>query len=669
MKFTVFDTLSPEIKFCSSPFGDNTFIFNTIRVESEFDICQILARKFVLCLPLCVDTSIRCSRKAEDLNKLKNKYYDYLVFDFNCYTKENLNDVLSYLKAYKCLILESRSYNNIDNFSLRGIIFTEPLNLKSLKNIHTKLKFDLRNYGDLNDDLTNVNSYVAPTLKSRIILSNLNAECIKVEDSSPKINKLESIDFKLKSKTRLEKCLETFDKLGYKIISSQNTSENSKITTLLRFSLDSDDQYFWYSNTPHMMYHRSKLKWLDISQVVSNINIKNYIEYKGLEVSEITLESSQDIQNLFNKFLDDKSGVLSLRSYMASGKTGVLKTFFDKLSEKNLRVLIITSRISIARHFSSSFKIPIYLSSDSKISKGSLVCQYDSLYKFKNHIDKFDLFILDEYISLMFHSVENATNNSLNDEIFYKILKQKLIISDAFLSDYMIKLLGKRKYYNIINNNRDPIILREVSNIRVFRQEILNILNKGFKVSISVTSRNSLKDLEKFLNTQGFKVLTISSDTDESERHKIIEYLEESGSFDFDALIFTPIINVGISINREIFFHFHYDKSIAVDTISSLQMTRRVRSSRVLFYYIQNYHIKEPISLDLIENEMIKNRPKLVSNNIDFNSRKIDELSSIGKFRCKIKLFMNYLKINPRLSFNTLLGLNYDLKYYKFIDA
>lgn len=669
MKLTVFDTLSPEIKFCSSPFGDNTFIFNTIRVESEFDICQILARKFVLCLPLCVDTSIRCSRKAEDLNKLKNRYYDYLVFDFNCYTKENLNDVLDYLKNYKCLIIESRSYNGIDNFSLRGIIFTEPINLRSLKNIHTKLKFDLRNYGDLNDDLTNVNSYVAPTLKVKVILSNLNAECIRVEDSRPKINKLESIDFKLKSKTRLEKCLETFDKLGYKIISSQNTSENSKITTMLRFSLDSDDQYFWYSNTPHMMYHRSKLKWLDISQVVNNINIKNYIEYKGLEVSEITLESNQDIQRLFNKFLDDKSGVLSLRSYMASGKTGVLKTFFNEMLRRGLRVLIITSRISIARHFSSSFKIPIYLSSDSKISKGSLVCQYDSLYKFKNHMDKFDLFILDEYISLMFHSVENATNNSLNDEIFYKILKQKLIISDAFLSDYMIKLLGKRKYYNIINNNRDPIILREVSNIRVFRQEILNILNKGFKVSISVTSRNSLKDLEKFLNTQGFKVLTISSDTEDSEKNKIIEYLEESGSFDFDVLIFTPIINVGISINREIFFHFHYDKSIAVDTISSLQMTRRVRSSRVLFYYIQYYPSKDPTTLEAIEHEMIHNRPKLVSNNIDFNSRKIDELSSIGKFRCKIKLFMNYLKINPRLSFNTLLGLNYDLKYYKFIDT
>ena len=78
---------------------------------------------------------------------------------------------------------------------------------------------------------------------------------------------------------------------------------------------------------------------------------------------------------------------------------------------KDMRVLIITNRISVAQDFSNKYSIKLY--NKDKYNVGdSVVVQYDSLWKY--NIKNFDIIIMDEFISLMLHSRNNISNSSVN---------------------------------------------------------------------------------------------------------------------------------------------------------------------------------------------------------------------------------------------------------------
>ena len=104
---------------------DKTYDFKVVEFETKYDFLRLLSKFFVLNISLDGKKvqSVRSVRRKTELKQYFSETAEYIIIDVDdVHTIEMRNKILNYFKQFDCMICESRSYNGIDNFNLKGIL-------------------------------------------------------------------------------------------------------------------------------------------------------------------------------------------------------------------------------------------------------------------------------------------------------------------------------------------------------------------------------------------------------------------------------------------------------------------------------------------------------------------------------------------------------------------
>lgn len=643
---------------------------------------------FVLNIPLAkIKKPIRTYRRKANLDAFYNDYLDYFIIDIDDVKSAfDKHKILDYFKEYKVIIGESKSYNGINNFNLKGILFTESIDFKDAKAALSIIHNDLKDLCTVDESVVRKASLNAPILKSNVFLNNEDGILFKFikKDDYEHINEVrkenvgewanfdikELKDIKAESVEKL--CLNVFQTMGF---SGVRTNPNGSISFKHPCEKRTPGGYFWFSTSPFTMHHCNSTKTINIFDSVrklpaakelmrkrinyDNLLVKN-ADVSILKVNERFLSVTDKVSSKITDFLSNKNGLLSIRSPMGTGKSNIINHIIKECHDQDMKVLIITNKISVAHDFGKKYDIKVY-NQDKYDIGDSLVCQYDSLWKY--NIKFFDIVIMDEFISLMIHSRSNLNNSSINIAKFFGCFNKKLVIADAFLTGYESNLLSNKitNTHLIDNEYRDQTALYSYIDANYFVQSILAYSEKN-KVTISSTSLQFIYSTQLLLEKHGLKVITLTADTPDTTKKLIYELFEQNDHDKWDVLIFSPTLTVGVSNLNNIDYHFHFDSSMSTDVISSIQMIKRTRKAKEIHLLVKEKINYIKTSYNEIRDDYMRNIGQNIDQNYLFSIDDYGEirLSEIGKKAIKIDAFKNILEFDHKSSLLWMLKYHFD---------
>lgn len=697
MKITIFGTASKNEKFAKSPYDDNSFIFETIEVQTTYQAFQLLVNNFCLNITLDLKGPSKSRRLKTDLEPHIIKTFDHLLFDFECRSEFNKNMALDYFKNTQCTIGQSRSYDGVNNFNLKGIIKTAPMSLKELKVLQAKIQKELSEYGKYTTDTLRITYYTAPLNKDNILLDNPNGSVL-MHVGSNITDYYNNIDldckFNITSKETTEICKTIFKNLGFILV---DINANGSI----KYTKDSED-YIWYPNNPYIMNHTESYMsvniWKEAIKYEPTFDITPYIDYKAdIVVDRNFTEIKSELDSIVESFLFKHNGALTLRAPMGSGKTTFIDRIIEYALEQDFKIAIITNRITLAEDYKRKYKKFLYYkdytdaikaknahknNNDSnnkpKIvrSKGkSLICQYDSFSYFD--LDDYDLIILDEFMSLLMHT-RTALNSKTDNLIkFYTALNKKVVVADAFLSKYIVDNMFT-KPLNVVSYTKNNTELYSCNDSNTFYTLIKNALDSNKKITVSTTSIKVVHVVEEMCKKLNKKIVVFNKEIDSVSKDIIYDKIRSKEALDCDVFIYTPVLTVGINILNDVDVHFHYDSASSTDVISSLQMLGRARFAKKIIYYVMNKKYNACINYDLLKTTVEKNSSEhtndLKSRNAEYKRGSVknllynfqpstnngkQELNHIGKACLKVDVFNNMTLCDYKKSFEILLSFNF----------
>ena len=650
-KFTIFEVKNKNKKFPESVYDDNTFVFRNVYASNLFEVSTILANNFTLNLPINILNPIKIRRKFSEIKPFMSKEYNYLILNFDISDKDTYKNSIETLKKYKCIILKSRSFNNFDNFNIRVFIETEPMPFDSLRTTF----YDFRtNFKDscISTSCLVISEFTASINKLDVV-DVCDGEILKAtskKNSDFYINP--TIKIKFNKGTLKDKCFLVFKELGFNI---------TKETVPCIFEKD-NETYYWYENYPYILHNKDITKSVNIYQIVKNEIQTDFDKILTLDnyKNKITLNSSVFKADNFNieKFLTNKKQNLILKSPMGTGKSLLIKDIISKAREKQLKIICVTHRISVAEDFKVKYNLDFYRDVNLSKHKKSLIVQFDSLHKVD--VKQYDLVIFDEFVSLMFYSLEPTIKNSLilNKNIInlFELFKKKLIISDAFITGFESQIVNKlEKDFVVIDNEyRDNTKVIDLSKDD-FIKKILNINNQN--ATISCSTKKQVYEIAGLLEANGIKTQILTGDTKPFVRNFILNEFNNIHNKNWKVLIYSSAVTVGISNLNNCDIHFHYDDGSVLDVISSLQMIKRTRKAKEIYCYVQN----KVNSFKNISNERLRNSviEKNLNCLLDLNKSGELILSKNGKIAFNILKYKNILDLNHKQSFEYLSRLNF----------
>lgn len=664
MKITIFESLPTAGKTPISPFGDKTFVFKTYDVD-ENQILHIMANNFVLNIPLDISEPIRSFRRKESLNAMFVKNLEYLILDIDkIKNKQDLETTLQYFRKFKCLISQSRSYNGIDNFNLKGILLCN-IETKYARHALSQIHLDLDDVCDVDEASSRLASLNAPTNKVQIILNTINsdAKVLEYEDfgEHTPVKKFEIQTNQISPEdinTISDLCLKTFQSMGFSAV-RQNTDGS------ISFKHPSEHKtpggFFWYKDSPFIMHHFNFSKTVNIFNEIRKLPgckdlLKNSIDFEKLlefnnnnfnilKVNTPNLEVQPDLESNIQNFILQNDGLFVIRSPMGTGKSTVISHIIHEAQNQDMRILIITNRISVAEDFKTKYNLKIYNSDKYQIGD-SLICQYDSLWKYS--LKFFDIVILDEFVSLMLHCRNNINNSAINCLKFFASFSKKLVIADAFLSGYEMKYLPNKteNCWMLDNVWRDPVKVFEYKNFNYFILKILDTAKKS-KITISSTSLSIINALQILLLKHNINVVTLTSQTNSEVRQLVYKKFAEPEA-PWDCLIYSPTLTVGVSNLNNVDYHFHYDSAMTSDVISSIQMIKRTRKAKEIHMFVRERTNFFKTNFDDLRDSYISSIGRNTDDNFLFDVDAYGEprLSRAGKIAVNVDLFKNITESN-----------------------
>jgi len=636
-----------------------------------------MVSNFILNIPLAkLEKPIRSFRRIVNLKKYYAKTIKYIVLDIDdVHSQLDANKIIEYFKPYKVILGQSKSYNAIDNFRMKGILFIEELPIEHTKSLIAHIHSELHHLCTMDESVARLVSLNAPINKNAIFINNEEGELFKYTKpaSYEAINEMKkeyvgdnvTINIKdienITADTIDNLCLNVFQSLNFTAI---RNNPNDSISFKHPSEKSSPGGYFWFSNAPYTMHHSDSTKTINIFDAVRKLPagkelMKKEINYDDeilnfntdtsvINVNEKYLEVNDELANTVEHFVNEKDGLLSIRSPMGTGKSTLIGHIINECHDQDMKILIITNRVSVAHDFGRKYDMKVY-NKDMYNIDDSLICQFDSLWKYD--IRKFDIVIMDEFISLMLHSRSNLNNSSINIAKFFACFNKKLVIADAFLTGYENFLLNNKKHniHLISNNYRDPTTLYNYENFNYFVQTILYHV-KSHKVTISATSLSFINSMQMLLNNKGIKVVTLTADTPETTKNLVYELFEQEEHDKWDVLIFSPTLTVGVSNLNKVNYHFHYDSSMSTDVISSIQMIKRTRKTKEIHMFIKDKINYIKTSYNNIRDEYMTNIGKNIEQNYLFDVDDYGEpkLSSIGRKAIKIDTFKNIMEFDHK---------------------
>lgn len=686
-KVTIFHAKKTTNKAPMSPYDDGTFVFETHIAKTNLEMFSVMVSHFILNIPLNLTKPIRTPRRKVNLEPFYNNTLSYFVLDIDDVgTEFNKQQILSYFKDYKVILGESRSYNGIDNFNMKGLLFTDDIDIKDIKLALSVIKHELQDLCTIDDSVTRKASLNAPMLKNNVLLNNEDGirfkfvrkaaieqiEEIKKEyiGNVIEINVKELENIEADSMEKL--CLSVFQSMGFSAIKN---NPNDSISFKHPSEKKSIGGYFWFSSSPYTMHHGSSTKTLNIFDSVRKLPrakelMKKEINYDSeflqfntdtsvTTVNQKYLEVNDEIGNKIDEFLGKKNGLLSIRSPMGTGKSNVIRHVIEECHSQDMKVLIVTNRISVAQDFGKKYDMKVYNADKYEIGD-SLICQFDSLWRY--NIKFFDIVIMDEFISLMMHSRSNLNNSSINIAKFFGCFNKKLVIADAFLTGYENFLLSNKvtNVHLIDNIYRDPTILYNYDDLNYFVQNIILHSDKH-KLTISATSLQFIHSLQMLLEARGLKVVTLTAETPRSTKELVYGLFDKDDHDKWDVLIYSPTLTVGVSNLNNVKYHFHYDSAMSTDVVSSIQMMKRTRKTSEIHLYVKERTNYLKTSYNDIRDEYMCNIGRNIEQNFLFDIDDFGEakLSEIGKKAIKIDTFKNILAFDHKASMLWLLKYHF----------
>lgn len=672
---TIFNAKKSTRKFAWSPYDDKTFIFETYHLN-HFDnqkMFNILVHEWILNIPLTkLEKPIRTYRRKKNLDQYYPEYINYFVLDLDkVSSKDHQEKILEYFSIYKCIIGESKSYNGIDNFNMKGILYIEPIKLENAKQAISNLNFDLKEWCEVDEAVARKASLNAPIGKNKVLLDRdkILFQC----KFDKKINKIENgyIELEKRKKTKIdidnitgntieEFCLNVFKEMLFEPIDSH---DNGSITFKHPTEQKSIGGYFWFNSSPYTMHHNNSTKTINIYDAVRKSTVgrellKEDINYDDaflhfntatelIKVHEKYLKVKGKEESI-QRFLENPDGLYSIKSPMGTAKSTIIEYIIQEAHELDMRVLIITNRISVAHDFGKKYDMKVY-NKDIYNFNDSMIVQFDSLWKYNLH--NFDLVIMDEFISLMSHSRNNLGNSSLNIAKFFAAFRKKLVIADAFLTGYENFLLQNKtsNVFQLYNTYRDKTVLYSYVDKNYYYQSLL-LHAKKHKITISGTSLKFLHSTKLLLEKHGLKVVLLTASTPDSTKELIYKLFEKNTHDKWDVFMYSPSLTVGVSNLNEVPYHFHFDTSMSTDVISSIQMIKRTRKAREIHMFITERINYVKTNYNDVRDEYIHNIGKNIDQNFLFDVDNYGEskLSYIGINAIKIDTFKNILEFNHK---------------------
>lgn len=481
MKITIFGTASKNEKFAKSPYDDNSFIFETIEVQTTYQAFQLLVNNFCLNITLDLKGPSKSRRLKTDLEPHIIKTFDHLLFDFECKSEFNKNMALDYFKNTQCTIGQSRSYDGVNNFNLKGIIKTAPMSLKELKVLQAKIQKELSEYGKYTTDTLRITYYTAPLNKDNILLDNPNGSVLmpigaNITDYYNNIDL--DCKFNITSKETTEICKTIFKNLGFILV---DINANGSI----KYTKDSED-YIWYPNNPYIMNHTESYMsvniWKEAIKYEPTFDITPYIDYKAdIVVDRNFTEIESELDSIVESFLFKHNGALTLRAPMGSGKTTFIDRIIESALERDFKIAIITNRVTLAEDYKRKYKKFLYYkdytdaikAKNTKDSNGisgeeaiRLIQNYDSSNNVNNAINSNNTSNSNNTNDA---SNSNNTNNTNNTNSGSKTKKPKIVRSKG---KSLICQYDSFSYFDL--DDYDLIILDEFVSLLMHTRSALN---------------------------------------------------------------------------------------------------------------------------------------------------------------------------------------------------
>ena len=673
-KITSFKSKSTKLKTPISPFDDLSFVFETHEVN-ENQLLHILVNDFILNIPLDIQEPLRTRRKKSILKDKVLEDINYLILDIDkIKTLDDRNRVINYFSKFKCILMESKSYNGIDNFNLKGFLFCD-LKVQEAKFALSYLHNDLIDICDVDEATGRIGSLNAPIGKLNVIL-NSNGNILTFQDVDVRQKSKSDIKIVIKEDENTtsvqELCLSIFQNMGFTAL---RENEDSSISFKHVSETKTPGGYFWFKSSPFTMHHFNKSKNINIFNEVRKLPkfkeltkqnldydkklVQEFNNFEVISVNQKFLKVDDFLESKIRTFLERNDGLFAIRSPMGTGKSTVISDIIQEAHEQDMRVLIITNRISVAEDFGKKYNLKIYNKDKYQIGD-SLICQFDSLHKY--NIQYFDLVIIDEFISVLLHSRNAMSSSPINISKMFASLKKKLVIADAFLTGYELNILRckKENCFLLDNTFRDGTKVNLFENFNYFILKILETAKKE-KITISSTSLSVIKALQLLLSKHGIKVVTLTSETPEGSKELVYKYFEDENNTKWDCLIYSPTLTVGVSNLNNVKKHFHYDSSITCDCISSLQMLKRTRKVEEINIFIKERTDYLKTSYESLRDDYLSNVGKSFDYNFIFSINDYGEpvISKLGKKIIQLDVLKNILEYNHREAFLWLLKYHF----------
>ncbi len=600
MKITSFNAKKTLSKYPASPYGDDTFLFETKRVNSIKEIFDNITSNFTLNMPLNKVSVIEL-RRSGVLKEYFIPKLEYIIVDIDkIKTSSDRELALKWFREseYEVILGESRSLYN-----LKGVLKVQPMTQKQGKAVLKEIGECIP--GVMDPSSLNYASYQAPILKNNVLLEKGGNPY-----PIPDIIILPQLTVKVPNSIE-QLCIDEFVLQGFsfdKVIDNgYQCSHPSEVKSKGGFN--------WSRNRPFTMGHWNSERNASAWEAV--IKTEEYRNYK----KEISKQEVKDIMPKLSpttnkRYLDNSSevvqdfidnhNILKIQSPMGTGKSAIIEEVIHQARKNSLRVLFLTNRISLADDIENKYDgIKHYLGTEIEGNKynfgDDLVVQIDSLHKFSTKY--FDVCIMDEAATTMMHllTLENH-QKSITSKIF-SLRKKKLVLADAFLFDDMVDVFRyKGSVVEIINGYRDSLDLDFYSQKDKFIYDLIEEA-KTAPITFSSGSTMMLKIVKVIAEQNHLSTITISGDTPKEER-KLIYKSMESCTPKWDILMYSPSITVGISNENQIDTHYHFDSGLSMNTLSSIQMTKRTRKAQRIRLYIAERIQYNPIDIIRIQTEL-----------------------------------------------------------------
>ncbi len=391
-------------------------------------------------------------------------------------------------------------------------------------------------------------------------------------------------------------------------------------------------------------------------------------EEKGMGIG-FWLKKTKKVQN---KRKNITNNTLIIQSDLGTGKSYSLEELVKKYPLHYQRKLIITSRVSYStsilnRYNQGGLDFKYYKDDIDLTNTDNLVIQLESLYKIlsKGAVIPFDLIILDECESV-FNQFSSSTFlksiTKLKNIDTFKTLtnnSKQIIFMDAFITKRTIdtiRIFRPNDNVVLVNNKyrNGGLVFNELNNKynnieETIAEDIFNRLEKGEKIYGFISSKKSIKEIERILTFKSngkYSIKTYHGDTDKKDKiikDANIEWIK------YDVVLTTSTITIGIDFKPstpyfDCSFFLGNDMCCSIrDCLQGLYRVRELKSNQV---YYSLTEVQKSMSLNYKSNKVdyIDTFSKCIE--LMKKTKELEELNDIVSDNDKRKWVLDILSWN-----------------------